>query len=248
MSGVAVSLILVAIAIGVSWAQKLQLESELAVAAARAGTQLFLVAAAITVVFAHFWIAIPALTMMLGLAAWTAARRLRGVPRGMWLATASIGSASSLALAVLFVGRAFAFEPRFFIPIAGMLIGNSMTVTSLAGARLRDDLRAKVLEVEARLALGVPARDALRPYARRATSAALIPTIDATKNAGLILLPGAFVGTIIGGASPARAAQVQLIVLFMLLGAIALAAMTSTILVGRAFIAPGERISLPVDV
>lgn len=245
MTGVAVALVLVALAIGVSWAQKLQLESDLAVAALRAGTQLFLVAAVITVVFDHFWIAIPALSLMLGLASWTAARRLREVPRGLWLALASIGLASAVALVVLFVGRAFAFEARFFIPIAGMLIGNCMTVTSLAGARLRDDLRDKVLEVEARLALGVSAREALRPYARRAASSSMIPTIDATKNAGLILLPGAFVGTILGGASPARAAQVQLIVLFMLLGAVALAAITATSLVGRAFVAPGERIALP---
>lgn len=247
MTGVAVALILVVIAIVVSRLQQLELESDLAVAALRAGIQLFLVAAVITVVFEHFWVAIPALSVMLALASWTAARRLRGVPRGPWLAAASIAMASAVALTVLFAGRAFSFEPQFFIPIAGMLIGNCMTVTSLAGARLRDDLRDKVLEVEARLALGVSAREALRPYARRATSSSMIPTIDATKNAGLILLPGAFVGTILGGESPARAAQVQIIVLFMLLGAVALAAMTAATLVGRAFVAPGERILLPAE-
>jgi UDP-glucose/iron transport system permease protein len=168
------------------------------------------------------------------------------VPKAHWLAMASIGTASGVALVVLFAGRAFSFEPQFFIPIAGMLIGNCMTVTSLAGARLRDELKDKVLEVEARLALGVPARDALKPYARRATSSSMIPTIDATKNAGLILLPGAFVGTILGGETPTRAAQVQIIVLFMLLGAVALAAIAATIMVSRVFVAPGERIVLPI--
>lgn len=244
MTGVAVSLVLVALAIVVSRGRELGLESDLTIATVRALAQLFLVAGVITVIFRHFWIAAPALTVMLGLAAWTAAGRLRGVPQPYWLAAASIGVSAGVALVVLFVGRAFSFEAQFFIPVAGMLIGNCMTVTSLAGARLRDDITDKVLEVEARLALGVPARDALKPYARRATASSMIPTIDATKNAGLILLPGAFVGTLLGGASPTRAAEVQLIVLFMLLGAVALAAMTSTILVGRAFIAPGERIAL----
>lgn len=245
MTGVAVALILVVIAVGVSRLQELELESELAIATVRALAQLFLVAAVITVIFDHFWIAIPALAVMLGLAAWTAAGRLKGVPRAYWLAASSIGVSSGVALVVLFVGRAFSFEAAFFIPIAGMLIGNCMTVTSLAGARLRDDLIDKVLEVEARLALGVPAKDSLKPYARRAIASSMIPTIDATKNAGLILLPGAFVGSILGGASPTRAAQVQLIVLFMLLGAVALAAMSAALLVGRAFVAPGERIALP---
>jgi putative ABC transport system permease protein len=245
MTGVAVAFSLVVLAFVVSRVQRLDLDSALAVAAARAFVQLFLVASVITVLFEHFVLAIPILAVMLALAAWTAGGRLRGVPRARWLAGASIALGSAVSLVVLFAGRAFAFEPRFLIPISGMLIGNCMTVTSLAGARLRDDLTEKVLEVEARLALGVSARDALRPYARRAISASMIPTIDATKNAGLILLPGAFVGAILGGESPARAAQIQLIVLFMLLGAVSIAGMSATVLVRRAFLAPGERISLP---
>ena len=245
MAGIAVALILVILAVVVSRVQRLRLESELAIATVRAMVQLFLVAGVITVVFENFALAIPVLTIMLGLAAWTAGRRLHGVPNARWLAGMSIAVASGISLVVLFAGRAFSFEPRFLIPVAGMLIGNCMTVTSLAGSRLRDELNDKVLEVEARLALGVSARDALEPYARRALSASMIPTIDATKNAGLILLPGAFVGTILGGESPARAAEIQLIVLFMLLGAVAIAGMTATILVGRAFVGPGERIVLP---
>ena len=245
MSGVAVAVILVALAGALSWWQRLRLESELAIATARSLVQLLAVAGVITIIFERFWIAAPAIGFMLVLAAWTSARRLRGVPNAYRLAGASIGLASGVSLVVLFAGRAFAFEPRFLIPVAGMLIGNCMTVTSLAGARLRDEIADKVLEIEARLALGVSARESLRPYARRAASASMIPTIDATKNAGLILLPGAFVGSILGGATPYRAAQVQLIVLFMLLGAIAVASITATTLVSRAFVAPGDRIALP---
>ena len=74
---------------------------------------------------------------------------------------------------------------------------------------------------------------------------ALIPTIDSTKNVGLIFLPGAFVGMMLAGASPADAAVVQLVVLFMLLGAVAVAGMTITVLVARGYTAPGERIVIP---
>ncbi len=75
-----------------------------------------------------------------------------------------------------------------------------------------------------------------------AAAAALIPTIDSTKNVGLIFLPGAFVGMMLAGASPTEAARVQLVVLFMLLGAVSIAGMLITVLVARAYTAPGERL------
>jgi putative ABC transport system permease protein len=139
----------------------------------------------------------------------------------------------------------FELEGQLMIPITGMLIGNTMIVTSLAGARVRDEITDKTLEVEARLALGVPAKDALRGYIQRAASSALIPIIDTTKNVGLIHLPGAFVGMMLAEAEPLDAARVQLIVLFMLLGAVAVSGITTALLTARAFIAPGERIVLP---
>lgn len=243
---VATALILVAVAIAVSFRRKLGLERDLAIATIRALVQLTALAAILGAVFAHFWLAAIVLPVMLGAATFTSTRRLTGVPNAPKVALISIATASVLALAILFGLGAFRFIPDFFIPIAGMLIGNCMTATSLAGARVRDEITDKVLEVEARLALGVPARESLRPYTRRAAANALIPTIDATKNVGIVVLPGAFVGAALGGASAARAAEVQLIVLFMLLGAVSVAAMISTGLVAREFVGPGERIVLPV--
>jgi putative ABC transport system permease protein len=245
MTGVATSLILVAIAIGVSRVLSLRLESDLAIAVVRALVQITVVAATIQAAFSHLGWSGLFLAVMLAAASWTSARRLVGVPNAALVALISIGVAAGVAVALLFGAGVFDFEPRFLIPIAGMLIGNSMIATSLAGNRLRDEIAARTSEIEARLALGVPAAEALLPYRRRAVTTGLIPTIDATKNVGLILLPGAFVGMVIGGASPADAAQVQLIVLFMLLGAVAVAGMMATMLVARSFIAPGERLLPP---
>lgn len=247
MIDVALALILVALAIIVSRVRKLGLESELVISVVRAMVQLGAVAAIIQVVFNHLGLTGLFLIVMLVAAALTSARRLTGVPRGPWLAGATIGASSLIAMAVLFLTRVFPAEPRYLIPIGGMLIGNSMTAVSLAGSRLRDEIVDKRLEIEARLALGVPARTALLPYARRAATTALIPTIDSTKNVGLIFLPGAFVGMMLAGASPADAAVVQLVVLFMLLGAVAVAGMTITVLVARGYTAPGERIIIPGD-
>lgn len=245
MGDVAIALILVAVALAVTRRFRLGVERDLVVATVRALAQLVAVAAVINVVFEHLGLSGLFLIVMLGVASWTSAGRLRGVPHAYLVAAIAITSAAGIGLLVLFGASVFPLKGRWLIPIGGMLIGNSMTTTSLAGARMRDEVTDKTLEIEARLALGVRAVDALKPYVRRAATAALIPIIDATKNAGLILLPGAFVGMILAGASPAAAAKVQLVVLYMLLGAVAVAGMTATLLVARAFVAPGERIVTP---
>jgi putative ABC transport system permease protein len=247
VTDVFVSLSLVVVAIGVSRYLRLRLEGDLAVAAARAIVQLAVVAVAIDAVLSHLGWSGLFLVAMLAAAAWTSSRRLAGVPRAAFVALISIAVASSVSLLVLFGAGVFEFEPQFLVPIAGMLIGNSMTATSLAGNRLRDELVDKSAEIEVRLALGVSASEALLPYRRRAVVTGLIPTIDATKNVGLIFLPGAFVGMVLAGESPADAARVQLIVLFMLLGAVAVAGMAATILVARSFMAPGERLLPPAQ-
>jgi len=245
MSKVAVALVLVGVAVAVSWARRLRLEKELLIAVVRAIAQLAVITAAIHVVLESLGWSALLLGVMLAAASWTSARRIAGVPRAGFVAASVIAASSGAALLVLFVGRAFPFEPQFLIPVAGMLIGNCMTATSLAGSRLRDEFVDKRAEIEARLALGVGARSALESYVRRSAINALVPMVDATKNVGLILLPGAFVGMILAGESPAEAAQVQLVVLFMLLGAVSLAAIGTTELVARAFVGPGERVVVP---
>lgn len=245
--GVAISLVLVAVAFAVSLRFRLRLESELALATVRAIVQLSVVALVITFVFDHELLAAGVVLLMLVAAAWTSSRRLRGIPRGPQVAILAISAGAIVGVVVLFGAGVFDLEPRFLIPIAGMLIGNCMTAVSVAGSRVREELTDKTLEVEARLALGVRARDALNPYIRRATTTALIPIIDTTKTVGLIALPGAFTGMLLGGATPAQAARVQLIVLFMLLGAVAISGMATSLLVARMFVGPGERIVLPAD-
>jgi putative ABC transport system permease protein len=245
MTDVLLALVLVALAFVLSRAQRLGLGSELVVSVIRAIVQLGALTAVIHVVFDHIGLAGVFLVVMLAAAAFTSGRRLTGVRGALWLAAMTIGVSALVAMSILFGTGVFPVEPQYLIPIGGMLIGNSMTAVSLAGARLRDEITDKTLEIESRLALGVPARVALRPYARRAAAASLIPTIDSTKNVGLIFLPGAFVGMMLAGASPTEAAQVQLVVLFMLLGAVSVAGMLITVLVARAYTAPGERLVVP---
>jgi uncharacterized protein (TIGR00245 family) len=105
------------------------------------------------------------------------------------------------------------------IPIAGILVGGAMTATSLAGRRLREELTARRGEVEAALALGLVQRDAVREVLRPAAATALVPPLDQTRTVGLVTLPGAFVGVLLGGGSPLEAGAAQLLVLVGLLAA-----------------------------
>ena len=105
------------------------------------------------------------------------------------------------------------------IPVAGILIGGAMTAVSLAGRRLREELTIRRGEVEAALALGLLRRDAVLEVTRSAAATALIPPLDQTRTVGLVSLPGAFVGVLLGGGTPVEAGATQLLVLIGLLAA-----------------------------
>jgi putative ABC transport system permease protein len=103
------------------------------------------------------------------------------------------------------------------IPVAGILIGGALTVTYLSGRRALDELAQRHGEVEAAMSLGLLDRDARLLIAREKAATALIPALDQTRTIGLVTLPGAFVGMMLGGASPITAGAVQLFVLIALL-------------------------------
>lgn len=75
------------------------------------------------------------------------------------------------------------------------------------------------MQVETALALGATPRQATLQQVKRALVIAVSPTIDHAKTVGLITLPGAMTGLIMGGASPLEAIQLQIVVENMLMGA-----------------------------
>lgn len=244
VSRAVVGLAVVALAVAAARARHLHIERELVVAAGRALLQLGAVALVVTAVFDELGLSTLFLMVMMAAASASAAGRWGKLAHARARALAAIGAGTGAVLAVVFASGAFDLEPRFLIPLAGIVIGGSMTATALAGRRLGEEVGDHLDIIEARLALGVSARQALAPHISRAAVTALIPALDQTKNVGLVTLPGAFVGMLLGGASPVEAAQVQLAVLFLLLGAETIAAIVATHLVANALVAPGERIEL----
>ena len=126
-------------------------------------------------------------------------------------------------------------EPRYLVPVGGMVIGNAMTAAAVALNRLGDEMHARAGQVEATLALGATSRQSSAGLVTRSLRSAMIPLIDQTKSTGLITFPGIMVGMILGGAEPLDAVRLQLVILWILLGAVALAALIATSLGVRGF-------------
>ncbi|WP_415405957.1 ABC transporter permease [Sulfurovum sp. CS9] len=95
------------------------------------------------------------------------------------------------------------YEPRFLIPLAGMIFANSMNAVSLAAERFESEVERKSSYSDA-----------------RATSykAALIPIVNALFAVGLVSLPGMMTGQILSGVDPLIAVRYQMMVMLMILG------------------------------
>ncbi|MGW0802427.1 ABC transporter permease [Nonomuraea sp. NPDC002799] len=220
----------------VAWLGRLGHGRAVLTACLRAAAQLGAVSALITWVVASFTAATGFILLMYGVAAFTAGRRItRG--RNAWWAAAPIAAGTAPVLAVLAGSGVVVLDAIVVIPIAGILLGGCMTATSLAGQRAAEELVQRKGEVEAALALGFLPRDAALEICRPAANRALVPALDQTRTVGLVTLPGAFVGMLLGGASPIEAGVVQLVVLVALLAAEAVAILVTTDLVARGYFA-----------
>ena len=209
-------------------------------AAVRAAVQLGAVSAVLAVVLRSLALSAAFVLLMVTVAAVTAAGRVTGLPlraQGGWRRVRATGLAiavgSAPVVGLVLLSGAVPRHGVAVVPIAGIVIGGAMTATSLAGRRLRDELQQRRGEVDAALALGLLPRDAVLEVARPVAATALVPALDQTRTVGLVTLPGAFVGVLLGGGSALQAGAAQLLVLVALLAAEAIAVWVTTEQVAR---------------
>ena len=151
---------LVAVAVALSFYEGLGLEGDIGVAVVRSFVQLAAMGYAIEYVFGLEGVGAVALLLagMVLFAAWTSARRAKGVPRAFAVAALAVGAAAVATLGLLLVLRVVPGTARYLVPLGGMVIGNSMNAASLTLLRVRDDLAEQRPRVEAALALGATSR------------------------------------------------------------------------------------------
>lgn len=209
--------VLLAVTLGVlSWSAIPQRRAVL-LAAARAIVQLAFVAAVLRGVFQAPVAVIGVIAVMFSVATWTAARRLRSLTGAGRAVLLSCAAGSGFTIAFIVGLPVLSRDVRTLVAVSGIVFGGSMTAATLAGRRLQDGLRRRRDEIEAWLSVGATPRQAVRPIARDAAFEALVPALDQTRTVGLVTLPGAFVGALLGGASATSAARFQVVVLIGLL-------------------------------
>jgi len=231
--------LLVAMAVAASAVGGLRRGRAIGVAALRAVVQLALVALVITAVLSHLvWSALFA-ALMFGVATATSARRVEAPRRWPWVALA-LAAGVLPVLAVVFLSGAVPWNGPSLVPVAGIIIGGTMSAHSLAGRRAFAALRDEVGSYEAGLSIGLTRAQAVTEVIERRLPEALVPGLDQTRTVGLVTLPGAFVGVLLGGGTPLQAGAAQILVLVGLLAAQTTAVVVAHRLIRSARLLPDD--------
>ena len=212
---------------------------KLAIATARAYVQLLLLGLVLGWVFKQDnpLIVGAILLLMTGVAALTITRRSPDAPRGIlgmsFFSMLVIGMFVTFTVTGVIVGVEPWYLPRYVIPIAGMVLGNSMNGIALALERTFADLDARSGEVLALTALGATPWEAAAPSIRTALRAGMIPGINTLAAAGIVFIPGMMAGQILAGTDPLVAAPYQIVVMIMVATADVLGSMATVLLAYR---------------
>ena len=222
---------------GLSVIFKLNLHRSLLVAAIRMVVQLALVGLVLTTLFSlvsPLWTGIGALAMVL-FAGHEAAQRQDRRLSGWW--SYGLGTGCMMMASVLVTVFALLaalrpnpwYDPRYAIPLLGMILGNCMTGVGLGLNTLTTSLVSRRASVEAQLMLGATREVAAAPVMREALRNALMPTINSMAATGVVSLPGMMTGQILGGVPPAEAVKYQILVMFLIAGGTGLGAATAVL-------------------
>ena len=209
---------LLAVAVGAHRLNGYGLEKPAVVAAVRAIAQLGLAAVLITSVVSHLWLSVLLVMVMFALGVLTTSRRVEA-PASWPAAALAMAAGVAPVLAIVLATGTIPAEGIAIIPIAGIIVGNAMTAHTLVGRRAFAALREEHAQYEAALSLGLLPGQAIREIVHRRAPEALLPGLDQVKTTGVVTLPGAFIGVMLGGGSPVQAATAQVLVLFGIMAA-----------------------------
>jgi len=224
-------MVVCALALAVAWLghlRKLELRRETAVALARGLLQMLAIGLVLVwLLKGAVWWSVPALAAMCATAAAMAQRRAKFAPYSYWLCLQAIGTGSAVVIATMALTRVIAFKSMALVPLGSMIIANSMNTCSQVLERYTSDLKLNAGRVEAALALGASGSQAALPYARNATNAALIPSLNSLRSLGIVWIPGFAAGMLLTGSDPVYTAIYQFMVIAMIYAASGITALVA---------------------
>ncbi len=136
------------------------------------------------------------------------------------------------------------WNPRYAIPVTGIVLGSAFGTASLTLDGVLGGAAAARGGIEARLALGQSFADATRPLMADAIRRGLMPVLNQMAAAGLVTLPGTMTGQILAGLAPVEAVKYQILLMLLLAGASALAAIITAQLAARHLTDDRQRLQL----
>jgi putative ABC transport system permease protein len=227
---IALAAALLAINAGLSIWLRLGLARQIAVAAARMVVQLWLLGLVLNYLFTRVspLLTLLAAALMVAVAGYEATARQERSLTGWW--TYGIGTATMLlagglitvfALTAL-VGPEPWYDPRYALPLLGMLLGNAMTGIALGLNTLFTMAARERAAIEARICLGADRWTALGHVIREAIRSGLIPIVNTMAATGVVAIPGMMTGQVLAGVAPIEAAKYQLLIIFLIAGVVAL--------------------------
>ena len=222
----ALAAMLVMIHAGLSLALQLGLGRQIVLAVIRMVIQLALLGVVLEFLFARAspWLTALAAAVMILFAGREAVARQGRKFAGPW--GYSIGTSAILVAATLVIIFALTtqiqpapwYDPRYAIPLLGMVLGNTMTGVALGLNTLTATARRDKSAIEAQLCLGAGIWEAMRPTLREAMRSGMLPIVNAMAATGLVSIPGMMTGQILAGAAPAEAIRYQLLIMFLIAG------------------------------
>ncbi len=218
--GFALGLMVLAMALS-AW-QRLGLTGSLLIATGRTIVQLLVVGYLLALVFAlrNPWAVLAIVLTMTIIATVVARNRIsRKLPQLVPILGSSLVLSTGFTLAyvnLLVLRLEPWYEPQYLVPLAGIVLGNSMNAAALAGERFVSTLNNSQLDIETHLSLGATPRQATQLYRREAIKAGLIPTLNSMLVVGIVTLPGIITGQILSGVDPLNASLYQMLIMFML--------------------------------
>ena len=235
----ALALLFIAVAAAASLFYRLRLERDLLLGTFRTFVQLFIMGYALTFIFKfrNPLLVLSIYVIMIAFAAWIVRGRIREKAVSFFPPTLFSMLVSYVLVTAVVTGLVVRsdpwWHPQYFIPIGGMVVGNSMTAIALTLERLFSELRSRRDEVEMRLALGADYREASADTFRNAMKAGMIPSINSMMGVGIVFIPGMMTGQILAGADPLLSIRYQIVVMLMLVGSTAISSFIATVLVRR---------------
>jgi putative ABC transport system permease protein len=134
------------------------------------------------------------------------------------------------------------FNPQYFIPISGMIIGNSMTGIALGANKLCSSIEEKRIEIENSLMLGATPAAATKEIVNNSFDTAILPTMNNMLTMGIVSLPGMMTGQILSGTFPITAIKYQIGIMLAILGSTAVSTVIFVSLGYRTFFTKDHRL------